>query len=107
MLGFRFDPERIPEELPTIKGLSLDGEYIRTARTIRVEDAVDAFPGPVLLIHGDRDDTVPCADSVRAAGRYRRCRLEVIPGETHHFDQVPERMKTVIRDWLTEIREGL
>ena len=106
MLGFRFDPERIPEELPTIKGLSLDGEYIRTARTIRVEDAVDAFPGPVLLIHGEADDVVPLRDIQEAAGRYRRCRLELIPGETHHFDQKPEQMKRVIRSWLREMREA-
>ena len=29
-------------------------------------------------------------------------RLELIPGETHHFDRAPERMKAVIRSWLEQ-----
>ena len=78
----------------------LDGNYIRVAQTIHVEDAIGRFPGPVLLIHGDEDDVVPLQSVVEAARRYRQCRLEVIPGETHHFDRHPERMEELIRDWL-------
>ena len=102
MLGTRFDPLRIPDSVPVIKGLTLDSGYVRVAQTIHVEEAVERFPGPVLLLHGDADDVVPLADSVEAARRYRDCRLEVIPGETHHFDRCPERMRTIIREWLRE-----
>ena len=62
---------------------------------------MDRFPGPVLIIHGDADDVVPPEDSVKAAGRYRDVSLEIIPGETHHFDRCPERTEKIIRDWLT------
>lgn len=105
MLGYSFDPVQIPDEITIIKGLTLEGTYVRVAQTIRVEDAVDRFPGPVLLIHGDEDDTVPLDDSREAARRYRQCRLEIIPGETHHFDRYPEKMKAVIRDWLIQQKE--
>ncbi|MBR4502483.1 MAG: alpha/beta fold hydrolase [Clostridia bacterium] len=101
LLGFGFDPLRVPDEIRVIKGLTLNGNYIRVAQTVRVEDAMDRFPGPVLILHGDADDVVPPEDSAEAAGRYRNCRLEIIPGETHHFDRSPERMEKVIRDWLT------
>ena len=40
-------------------------------------------------------------DSRSAAMRYQRCRFEIIPGETHHFDQYPEKMKAAIRNWLS------
>ena len=103
MLGFRFDPMCVPDEIDVIKGLTLGGEYIRVAQAVRAEDAMDRFPGPVLILHGDQDDVVPPEDSVNAAGRYRNCRLEIIPGETHHFDRFPERMETVIREWITDI----
>lgn len=100
MLGVRFDPDQIPEAFPTIKGLTLNQEYVRSAQAIRVEEAIDAFPGPVLLLHGEADDLVPRRDVEAAAARYRNCRLELIPGETHHFDQAPEQMQALIRDWL-------
>ncbi len=101
MLGVRFDPLRVPDEVRVIKGLTLAGDYIRVAQTVRAEDAMDRFPGPVLIIHGDADDVVPPEDSVKAAGRYRDVSLEIIPGETHHFDRCPERTEKIIRDWLT------
>ena len=105
MLGKGFDPLRVPREAEILPGMVLGGSYIRVAQTLHVEDAVDRFPGPVLLLHGDADDVVPLADSVEAAGRYRDCQLAVISGETHHFDRSPERMETLIRDWLTARRE--
>ena len=102
MLGVRFDPDRIPEAFPTIKGLTLEAGYVRSAQAIHVEEAIDAFPGPVLLLHGEADDVVPLRDVAAAAERYRNCRLELILDETHHFDRAPERMKAVIRSWLEQ-----
>ena len=106
MLGVRFDPAHIPEAFPTIKGLTLEAGYVRSAQAICVEDAIDAFPGPVLLLQGAADELVPLQDVEAAAKRYRNCTLELIPGETHHFDRVPERMKTVIRSWLAPYGPG-
>lgn len=104
MLGYTFDPLRIPDEIDIIKGLTLSGNYIRVAQTVYPENAVDRFPGPVLLIHGDADDTVPLDDIREMAGRYRNCSLQVMHGETHHFDQCPDLMQNIIRDWITDIR---
>ena len=100
LLGQAFDPQHIPDEVPVIKGLTLEGTYLRVAQTIRVEDAADRYPGPVLILHGDEDDMVPPDVSRQTAQRYSDCTLEMIPGETHHFDRHPERMREVIRDWL-------
>ena len=100
MLGYSFDPKRIPDEIQIIKGLTLEGNYIRVAQTIRAEDAMERFPRPVLLLHGDEDDTVPLRDSVAAASRYADCQMEVIQGETHHFDRHPETMRRLIQAWL-------
>ena len=102
MLGRAFDPTRIPREFPTIKGLTLEGNYIRTAQMLRAEEAIDRFPGPVLLLQGELDDLVPPADSVAAARRYENCRLVILEGATHHFDRSRETMKILIRDWLRQ-----
>ena len=100
MLGRSLDPHHVPDEIPLYGGLVLSGNYVRMAQTVHVEDAIDRFPGPVLILHGDEDDMVPLQDSVDAAKRYRDARLEVIRGETHHFDRHPEIMKDLIRSWL-------
>ena len=94
-------------ETDRIRGLILRapafmiGNYVRVAQTIRVEDAADRFRNPVLILHGDEDDTVPLADSHRMAQLYRNCELTVIAGETHHFDRHPDQMQEAIRTWLT------
>jgi len=99
MLGYKFNPDIIPDAIGTIKDLALDGSYIRVAQTIHVEDAF-RFAGPALILHGDKDDTVPLEDSGKAAEQYENCELKVIAGETHHFDQHPEQMKRIIREWM-------
>ncbi|MBQ1410685.1 MAG: alpha/beta fold hydrolase [Oscillospiraceae bacterium] len=104
MLGVSFDPVNIPAEFPTIKGLRLAGDYIRSAQSIRVEPAMEAFPGPVLLLYGEADDVVPRRDVEMAARHYRNCSLVQLPGETHHFDRAPEQMQAAIRSWLLEQR---
>ena len=100
LLGYSFDPDRIPDSIPVIKGLELDGNYIRVAQTIHAEEAADRYKGPVLILHGDEDDTVPPEDSRRMAQRYQRCELAVMAGETHHFDRHPEQMREIIREWM-------
>ena len=100
MLGFQFDPLRVPDEIRVIKGLTLAGNYIRVAQTIDPGQAIDRYPGPVLLIHGDEDEAVPLQCSLDAAKRYAHAELKVIPGDDHcytrHLDQVTE----AIRDWV-------
>lgn len=104
LLGYSFDPDHIPDSVPTIKGLELDGNYIRTAQAIHAEDAANRFRRPVLILHGDEDDTVPLRDSREMAERYADCELAVIAGETHHFDRHPEQMRETIRNWLVKLK---
>ncbi len=106
MLGNTFDPLRIPDEFPVIKGLTLSGNYLRVAQVVYAERAAERYEGPVLILHGDEDDTVPVEDSLEMAQRYRRCETAVIPGETHHFDRKPEQMRALIRDWLAGLETG-
>lgn len=106
ILGYAFDPVHIPDEIKVINGMTLGGNYIRVAQTIHAEEAMERFPGPVLILHGDADDVVPVEGSREAAERYRQCQLAVIPGETHHYDRFPEQMTRLIRDWLLVQNNG-
>ena len=104
ILGMTFDPEHIPDDVPTIKNLTLGGNYIRVAQTVYAEETAARYKGPVLILQGDEDDMVPVQVSARASERYAQCELAVIPGETHHFDRYPEEMAWRIRSFCEKIR---
>ena len=105
LLGTRIDPNRIPDSIPVIKGLELDGNYVRVAQTVHVEEAAERFGNPVLILHGDEDDTVPLSVSQEMERHFKNCELAVMAGETHHFDRHPEQMETIIRDWMRKQRQ--
>lgn len=102
LLGQSFDAENPPDTLPAWGNNELDGNYIRVAQFIRVEDYIDRYTGPVLVVHGDQDGAVPVEVGIRAAKRYRNCTLTVIPGEDHcyayHLDQVVK----AVTDWMKD-----
>ena len=96
-LGVRFDPDMIPAALAT---WGLDGSYLRVARTIRVEEAIDRYDGPVLLVHGTEDATVDVRCGRLAASRYRSAAFVPIAGDTHCYDRHLEEVARAVTDWL-------
>jgi pimeloyl-ACP methyl ester carboxylesterase len=102
LLGQRFDADHIPEVLHGWDGLELDGNYARVAQTIHVEEAIDRYAGPVLLVHGDADESVPVEYGVKAAGRYANCRLALIPGDDHCYNRHLDRVVAEVQGWLRQ-----
>lgn len=99
LLGYTFDPDRIPDAIPLPQGVTLDGEYIRVAQAVHAEDAA-RFKGPVLILQGKDDDVVP-PETVRPfAARYADCDLAELEGEGHHFDHCPDEMMDLIRNFM-------
>ncbi len=102
-LGIRFDPDHIPDELPVKEGLTLGSNYIRAAQMIHVEDAIARYDGPVLLVHADTDEVVPCSCSIKAAQAYRDAKLVITHDDTHCYDNHLELVLDAIREWLPPI----
>ena len=100
MLGVVFDPDHIPEEIRSPRDWVLGGNYLRVAQTIRVEDAIDRYTGPVLLVHGDADESVPMQCSVDAAARYQNAELAIIKGDTHCYDFHLDEAVAAVRAWM-------
>ena len=92
MLGHKFDPANIPEEIDFDDGFILGNNYVRVAQTIDVNRAIDAYDGEVLIIHGDDDETCSLSGVQKFMPRFKNAELIVIPDETHcydrHLDQV-------------------
>ena len=105
LLGMEFDPDRLPETLTLPKGPVLKRDYVLSARRYRVEEA--SFPGPVLIVHGGADQTVPPAWSERLVRQCETGRLVLIPGDTHCYDLHLDRVEDVVKAWAVEtVGEG-
>ena len=100
LLGQDFDPDHIPEVLSAWDGRVLNGNYVRIAQTIRVEEAIDRYDGPVLIVHGDQDEAVPVEYGIRAAERYKNGSLVLIPGDTHCYDHHLDQVLEAIKKWI-------
>ena len=100
LLGQNFDPDHIPEVLEAWGERGLGGNYVRVAQTIHVEDAIDRYTGPVLIVHGDQDEAVPAEYGIMAAERYRDCKLVLIPGDTHCYDHHLDQVLEAVKEWM-------
>ena len=100
LLGQVFDPDHIPDVLPAWGDRGLNGNYVRVAQTIHVEEAIDRYDGPVLIVHGVEDEAVPVGYGVKAAERYKNCDLVLIPGDTHCYDHHLDQVLDAVRDWM-------
>ena len=102
LLGENFDPLAIPDTLPAWGGRVLDSNYVRVAQMIRVEEYIDRYPGPVLVVHGDADGAVPPRYGIEAAKRYQNSRLVLIPGDGHCYEYHTDKMAAAVGAWLRE-----
>ena len=100
VLGVAFDADHVPDTLYR-DGLALGGNYVRAAQTIQVEPAIDRYPGPVLILHGTGDNTVPCELGQRTARRYRNGTFVPISGDTHCYDLHLEQAVEALKGWLS------
>ena len=83
-------------------GLKLNGNYIRVAQTIHVEDEIQRYTGPVLIVQGDADEAVPLQYARRAAELYANAKLVIVPGDTHCYDHHLEMVTGAVRNFLAE-----
>lgn len=103
MLGHFFDPRHVPASFDFGEGKILGGNYVRVAQLLPVEEAIRSFKKPVLIVHGDEDEAVPFACSVKAQKQYANCRLVRIPGDTHCYDYHLDMVKAAVIDFLDEL----
>ena len=106
VLGTTFDPDHIPDTVHMDGDRLLSGNYMRAARTVQVEPAMTSFRKPVLIVHGDEDESVPVQCAIDAAKIYKQAQLALIPGDTHCYDRHLDQVTEVIAGYLEKIEKG-
>lgn len=102
-VGVCFDPCAVPDELPRLVSRALSGNYVRAVQMLDVNGAIRRYKGPVLLVHGDADQTVPVQCAYDAAALYEDCRLVIIPGDRHCFDYHLDQVQAAVGAFLEEM----
>ena len=100
LFGYQFDIKTMPEEFGMFDW-SLSTNYLRAARMLPVEEAVALYNGPVLIIHGTEDESVPYHYAQELAARYENAKLITIEDEDHcynyHLSQVIDAVKAFLQ----------
>lgn len=100
LLGFKFDPVNLPEELEVWNNLVLGNNYIRAAQMVHVEEAIDRYDGPVLVIQGTADAPELKQSAKDAADRYKNSKYVEIQDAPHCFDDQLKEMTDAIKEWM-------
>ncbi len=84
------DDSRKRLELPypdcdMVFGQQLSPDYNKDAAQIDVTEVMKAYKGPVLILHGNRDEVVPVGYSLKAEKVYKNAQLVVFNMAVHGF----------------------
>lgn len=101
MLGAEFDPLHIPETIGS-GDWELSADYVRVAQTIHPEDEIARYEGPVLIIHGTDDETVPFSYAEQAQKLYKNAKLVAIKGDDHCFTRHVDKLAEAVRDFFSK-----
>lgn len=94
MFWVKYDPVNVPDSLVIYDGKRVMGrEYLETSKHFPIYETSCRYTGPVYIMHGMDDMSVPYTYGLRYHEQYRNSRLELLPGLDHKFN--PERQKTV------------
>ena len=85
--GDEFDPEYPPDSITFKKKIPIGRAYIKTAQMIDIYGEATRYNGPMCVIHGSADPTVPLSSGRKVARRARHAELHVLKGMDHGFTQ--------------------
>lgn len=96
-----FDACSIPEELHFWEDKVVTANYIRVGRSLPLKEAIAGYKGPVLLVHGVTDESVPVQCSIDAKEAYENAELVLIENETHCYDNHLNQVLEAVKKFLT------
>ncbi len=104
ILDTAIDPVKIPDEFLQNGENLLSGNYVRVAQTLHVEDEIERYNGPVLIIHGENDESVPFEYGQKAAKLYKNAKLAAISGDDHCYDYHLDKVIEAVKKFLIQFR---
>ncbi|MCD8022300.1 MAG: alpha/beta hydrolase [Lachnospiraceae bacterium] len=91
MMFAKFDPQNIPEIIHC-GPMKLGRAYAQSVLGIDAIEAIQSYEGPVLIVHGSKDEIVDCSYARKAAKAYTNAELVVIPDGKHGFSKEHDKI---------------
>ena len=82
IMGATFDPSEPPDILKVMMH-ELGGDYIRVAQQLDIYGEAADYHGPMCVIHGEKDGTVPVRYGKMFKSVCPQCDLHILPQEGH------------------------
>lgn len=98
--GSKFDAESLPEYVHFWEEFDIKGNYFRVAGSFNVDEAIAAYTGPVLVVHGTKDESVDVAYGIEVAEKYSNSTLRLIKDDSHCFDYHLDEMVQAVKNFL-------
>ena len=70
---------------PRFSGVAIGKQFYTDVMDIDINQALDAYPGSILILHGDADALVSMEAVQEIAARHAQCAFIIMPGEGHGF----------------------
>lgn len=101
--GAKFDPLNPPASVPLPNSqLKLGRHYIETVRNLPIYETSAQYQGPVLIVNGTGDTTVPYTYGERYQRIYFHGQLRLLPGEDHLFTHDNAGMAKIVSDFFSQ-----
>lgn len=84
MMFYRFNPAKVPDILGRLP-MALGGKYAKTVMDMDPYEAIKGYEGPVLYLHGTKDDIVDISYARKGHEVYENCEYYEIEGAGHGF----------------------
>lgn len=91
MMFAEFDPDDIPEIIHC-GPMKLGKAYAQSVLDVDAIEAIRSYPGPVIIVHGSKDEIVDCSYAQKAAEAYQNAELVIIPDGKHGFSKEHEKI---------------
>lgn len=99
ILGIDFDNANLPEFIES-SDWKLSSNYIRVARMLPIDSAIEKFNKPVLVIHGTEDEAVPYSYGKELSEKYKNAQLISIEGDNHCYNYHLNDVKSAVTKFL-------
>ncbi len=102
----RFDPQNPPEYITCWGVMRLGRDYLLSTQQLDIFGTSEAYRGPVLLLHGDKDDIVPLWCSEKYLETYSgHATLQVVHGVNHTITAHRNEIISYAVDFFSKIFE--
>ncbi|MBI2129769.1 alpha/beta fold hydrolase [Candidatus Woesearchaeota archaeon] len=82
----------------------LNYSFFEDAKTVSGYEAAKKIKIPTLIVHGDKDESVPIEQSIKTAKLIKNCKLEIIKGADHRYTNPEhfEKMLSLVSGFIIE-----